>query len=123
MRTATNLMKVLHKQIITIFSSEVLQKAGELTEGWDRESNNHIQHTSDILRSKRLILQRQIENTDFLKEEPEQLRSFYNMLVKDIKNLTFNIQSDKLPDGLIQEAESYLQDMKDMVDALKAVLE
>ena len=49
MRTQTNLLKVLHKQIILIFSSEVVQKAGELSEGWNKEDHNHIQHTSDVL--------------------------------------------------------------------------
>ena len=122
MRTQTNLLKVLHKQIILIFSSEVVQKAGELSEGWNKEDHNHIQHTSDVLTNKRNILQKQFENTDFTKEDNDSIKRFYNMLVKDLKNMIFNVQNDKLPDGLVTEARAYLNDMKDMIDSLKELI-
>ena len=44
------------------------------------------------------------------------------MLVKDLKNMIFNVQNDKLPDGLVTEARAYLNDMKDMIDSLKELI-
>lgn len=117
MMTPAIKLNLLHKQVIIIFQGEVVWKAGELTEGW--EHSDHIQHTVDVLNGKILILRRQFENTDFEKEDKDQLKNFQKMLERDLKNMIFNIQNDKLPDELVQVAKEYLNDMKDMIHLLR----
>lgn len=117
MMTPTIKLNLLHKQIVTIFQGEAVWKAGELTEGW--KHSDHIQHTADVLAGKISILRRQFENTDLEKEDKVQLKSFQKMLERDLKNMIFNIQNDKLPDELVQLAKTYLNDMKDMIHLLR----
>lgn len=121
MMTPAIKLNLLHKQIVLIFQGEAVWKAGELTEGW--EHPDHIQHTADVLDSKILILCKQFENTDLEKEDKDQLKSFQKMLKRDLKNMVFNIQNDKLPDELVRVAKEYLNDMKDTIHLLRIATE
>lgn len=114
-------LNVLHKQIMLMFQGEALINTGHLTEGWKK--NDHIQHTADNLENKINLLQRQIENTDLANEDQGQLKSFKGMLERDLKNMIFNIQNDKLPNELVQVAKQYLNQMKDMIQLLGAAIE
>ena len=114
-------LNVLHKQIMLMFQGEALINTGHLTEGWKK--NGHIQHTVDNLESKINLLQRQIENTDLTNEDQGQLKSFKGMLERDLKNMIFNIQNDKLPDELVQVAKQYLNQVEDMIQLLGAAIE
>ncbi len=114
-------LNVLHKQIILMFQGEALINTGHLTEGWKK--NDHIQHTVDNLENKINLLQRQIDNTDLANEDQGQLKSFKGMLERDLKNMIFNIQNDKLPDELVQVAKQYLNQMEDMIQLLGATID
>ena len=99
-----------------MFQGEVLINTGHLTEGWKK--NDHIQHTADNLENKINLLQRQIENTDLATGDQSQLKSFKGMLERDLKNVIFDIQNDKLLDELVQVAKQYLNQMEDMIQLL-----
>lgn len=114
-------LNVMHKQIMLMFQGEVLINTGHLTEGWKK--NDHIQHTADNLENKINLLQRQIDNTDLANEDQNQLKSFKGMLERDLKNMIFNIQNDKLPDELVQVAKQYLIQMNDMIQLLDAAID
>ena len=114
-------LNVLHKQIMLMFQGEALINTGHLTEGWKK--NDHIQRTVDNLENKINLLQRKIENTDLANEDQGQLKSFKGMLERDLKNMIFNIQNDKLPDELVQVAKQYLNQMKDMIQLLGAAID
>lgn len=114
-------LNVLHKQIMLMFQGEALINIGHLIEGWKK--NDHIQHTADNLENKINLLQRQIENTDLANEDQDQLKSFKGMLERDLKNMIFNIQNDKLPDELVQLAKQYLNQMKNMIQLLGAAID
>ena len=121
MMTPVLKLNVMHKQIMLTFQGEALINTGHLTEGWKK--NDHIQHTADNLENKINLLQRQIDNTDLANEDQGQLKSFKGMLEKDLKNMIFNIQNDKLPDELVQVAKQYLNQMKDMIQLLGAAID
>ena len=114
-------LNMLHKQIMLMFQGEALINTGRLTEGWKK--NDPIQHTADNLENKINLLQRQIENTDLANEDQGQLKSFKGMLERDLKNMIFNIQKDKLPNELVQVAKQYLNQMKDIIQLLGAAIE
>lgn len=114
-------LNALHKQIMLMFQGEALINTGHLTEGWKK--NDHIQRMADNLENKINLLQRQIENTDLANEDQDQLKSFKGMLERDLKNMIFNIQNDKLPDELVQVAKQYLNQMKDMIQLLDAAID
>ena len=114
-------LNMLHKQIMLMFQGEALINAGRLTGGWKK--NDHIQHTADNLENKINLLQRQIENTDLANEDQGQLKSFKGMLERDLKNMIFNIQNDKLPNELVQVAKQYLNQMKDIIQLLGVAIE
>lgn len=123
MMTPVLKLNVMHKQIMLMFQGEVLINTGHLTEGWKK--NDHIQYTVDSLENKINLLQRQIENTDLTNEDQDQdqLKSFKGMLEKDLKNMIFNIQNDKLPNELVQVAKQYLNQMKNMIQLLGAAID
>ena len=121
MMTPVMKLNVMHKQIMLMFQGEALINTGHLTEGWKK--NDHIQHTADSLENKINLLQRQIDNTDLANEDQDQLKSFKTMLEKDLKNMIFNIQNDHLPEELIQVAKHYLNQMKDLIELLKAAID
>lgn len=114
-------LNVMHKQIMLMFQGEALINTGHLIEGWKK--NDLIQHTDDSLENKINLLQRQIDNTDLANEDQDQLKSFKAMLEKDLKNMIFNIQNDRLPEELIQVAKHYLNQMKDLIELLKAAID
>lgn len=120
MITPTLKLNIAHKQIILIFSGAVVQRTGELTEGWERD--NHIQHTADVLKVRIDNLRKQFNNTDLTNEDRDQIKSFEKMIERDLKNMVFNIQNDKLPKELIDDAKKYLNDMKEVITVLKAVI-
>lgn len=114
-------LNLIHKQIMFILASEFVQKAGELTEGWKKE--NHIQHTEDTLNGRRKVLQRMFDNTKFEDADQNDLKRFRDMLIKDLKNTIFNLQNDRLPEGLVSVAKDYCQQMKDMIDVLNVAID
>lgn len=57
--TGTIKAQLIHKQIMLIIASEIVQKVGEMKAGWSRESHNHVCYTADVIETKRKTLQRQ----------------------------------------------------------------
>lgn len=121
----TNTIKaqIIHKQIMMIISSEMVQKAGEINEGWNKESHNHVQHTVDVIENKRRLLQRQIENTSLENEKQEELIKFKAMLEKDLKLLLANANNDGVPEEMHDVALAYAEQIKDMIELLKAAID
>lgn len=120
--TPTIRLNLMHKQIILMFSGYVLQKAGELLEGWNKESHEHIQHTADVLENRSKLLRREFDNVNFADEDQDDLKRFLKMLKQDFKNMIFNIQNDKLPKELFNIAKIYLQDMENMIEVLGLIV-
>ena len=114
-------LKILHKQIMLMFQGEALINTGHLTEGWKK--NEHIQYTVGSLENRINLLQKQIDSTDLTNEDQTQLKSFKEMLERDLKNMIFNIQNGKLPDELVQLAKQYLNQIKNMIQLLGAAID
>lgn len=121
--TDTIKAQLIHKQIMMIITSEIVQKAGEMNEGWSKESRNHIQHTADVIEDKRRLLQRQIENTSLENEKQEELIKFKAMLEKDLKLLVSNINNDGVPETMQDVVLAYANQMKDMIELLTAAID
>jgi hypothetical protein len=121
--TSTIKAQIIHKQIMLIISSEMVQKAGEMNEGWSKESHNHIQHTVDVIENKRRLLQRQIENTSLENEKQEELIKFKTMLEKDLKLLLANVNSDGVPEEMHDVVLNYAEQIKDTIGLLKAAID
>lgn len=121
--TDTIKAQLIHKQIMMIIISEIVQKAGEMNEGWSKESHNHIQHTADVIEDKRRLLQRQIENTSLENEKQEELIKFKSMLEKDLKLLVSNINNDGVPETMRDVVLAYANQMKDMIELLTAAID
>lgn len=121
--TDTIKAQLIHKQIMMIITSEIVQKAGEMKEGWSKESHNHIQHTVDVIETKRKTLQRQIENTSLENEKQEELIKFKAMLEKDLKLLVSNINRDGVPESMHDVVLAYANQMKDMIELLTAAID
>lgn len=121
--TDTIKAQLIHKQIMMIITSEIVQKAGEMNEGWSKESHNHIQHTADAIENKRRLLQRQIENTSLENEKQEELVKFKSMLERDLKLLVFNINNDGVPETMHGVVLAYANQMKDMIELLTAAID
>ena len=121
--TGTIKSQLIHKQIILIIASEIVQKVGEMREGWARESHNHVYHTADVIETKRKTLQRQIENTSLENEKQEELIKFKVMLEKDLKLLLTNINNDGVPDVIHDVVLAYVDQMKDMFELLTAAID
>lgn len=115
--------QLIHKQIMLIIASEIVQKVGETKGGWARESHNHIYHTVDVIETKRKTLQRQIENTSLENEKQEELIKFKVMLEKDLKLLLTNINNDRVPDTMHDVVLAYAGQMKDMIELLTAAID
>lgn len=115
--------QLIHKQIMLIIASEIVQKVGEMKESWSRESHNHICHTADVIETKRKTLQRQIENTSLENEKQEELIKFKVMLEKDLKLLLTNINNDGVPDAMHDVVLAYADQMKDMLELLTAAID
>lgn len=120
----TDLVKaqLIHKQIMLIISSEMVQRAGELTEGWSREDHNHICHTVDVIETKRKTLQRQIESTALEEESQENLQKFRAMLKKDLLLLVRNTNSDGVPEEMHDIVLAYANQIKDTIEVVSAAI-
>lgn len=121
--TDTIKAQLIHKQIMMIITSEIVQKAGEMNEGWSKESHNHIRHTADAIEDKRRLLQRQIENTSLENAKQEELIKFKTMLEKDLKLLVSNINNDGVPETMHDVVLAYANQMKDMIELLTAAID
>lgn len=121
--TSTIKAQIIHKQIMLIISSEMVQKAGEMNEGWSKESHNHIQHTVDVIENKRRLLQKQIENTSLENEKQEELIKFKTMLEKDLKLLLANVNTDGVPEEMHDVVLNYAEQIKDTIGLLKAAID
>lgn len=115
--------QLIHKQIMLIIASEIVQKVGEMKAGWSRESHNHVCHTADAIETKRKTLQRQIENTSLENEKQEELIKFKVMIEKDLKLLLTNINNDGVPDAMHDVVLAYADQMKDMIELLTAAID
>lgn len=121
----TDLVKaqLIHKQIMLIISSEMVQRAGELTEGWSKEDHNHICHTIDVIETKRKTLQRQIENTVLEEESQENLQKFRAMLKKDLLLLVRNTNSDgAFPEEMHDIVLTYANQIKDTIEVISVAI-
>lgn len=120
--TALVKAQLIHKQIMLIISSEMVQRAGELTEGWSKEDHNHICHTIDVIETKRKTLQRQIENTALEEESQENLQKFRAMLKKDLLLLIRNINSDGVPEEMHDIVLAYANQLKGIIEAISVAI-
>lgn len=120
--TALVKAQLIHKQIMLIISSEMVQRAGELTEGWSKEDHNHICHTIDVIETKRKTLQRQIENTALEEESQENLQKFRAMLKKDLLLLIRNTNSDGVPEEMHDIVLAYVNQIKDTIEVVSAAI-
>lgn len=120
--TALVKAQLIHKQIMLIISSEMVQRAGELTEGWSKEDHNHICHTIDVIETKRKTLQRQIENTALEEESQENLQKFRAMLKKDLLLLVRNTNSDGVPEEMHDIVLAYVNQIKDTIEVISAAI-
>lgn len=120
----TDLVKaqLIHKQIMLIISSEMVQRAGELTESWSKEDHSHICHTVDVIETKCKTLQRQIENTALEEESQENLQKFRAMLKKDLLLLVRNINSDSIPEEMHDIVLAYANQIKDTIEVVSAAI-
>lgn len=118
--TGTIKAQLIHKQIVLIIASEIVQKVGEMKAGWSRESQCY---TADVIETKRKTLQRQIENTSLENEKQEELIKFKVMLEKDLKLLLTNINNDRVPDAMHDVVLAYADQMKDMIELLTAAID
>lgn len=114
--------QLIHKQIMLIISSEMVQRAGELTEGWNKEDHNHVCHTIDVIETKRKTLQRQIENTALEEESQENLQKFRAMLKKDLLLLIHNINSDDVPEEMHDIVLAYANQLKGIIEAISVAI-
>lgn len=121
--TGTIKAQLIHKQIMLIIASEIVQKVGEMKAGWSRESHNHVYHTADVIETKRKTLQRQIENTSLENEKQEELIKFKVMIEKDLKLLLTNINNDEVPDAMHDVVLAYADQMKGMIELLTAAID
>lgn len=121
--TSTDKAQIIHKQIMLIILSEMVQKAGEIYEGWSKESHNHIQHTVDVIKNRRKLLQRQIENISLENEKQEELIKFKAMLEKDLKLLLANVNNDGVPEEMHDIVLTYAEQIKDTIGLLKAAID
>lgn len=121
--TGTIKAQLIHKQIMLIIASEIVQKVGEMKAGWSRESHNHVYHTADVIETKRKTLQRQIENTSLENEKQEELIKFKVMIEKDLKLLLTNINNDEVPDAMHDVVLAYADQMKGMIELLAAAID
>lgn len=120
----TDLVKaqLIHKQIMLIISSEMVQRAGELTDGQSKEDHNHICHTIDVIETKRKTLQRQIENTILEEESQENLQKFRAMLKKDLLLLVRNTNSDDIPEEMHDIVLAYINQIKDTIEVISVAI-
>jgi len=115
-------LNAMHKFIMCEISGESVIKAGVLHCGWTREE--HIQHTSDSIKSQIEIFNRQVlqviqylrdENVDLIKRSLE-------MYEKDREKLRFNLQNDQVDKALFGVIKEYMDSLNDLILALTMFL-
>ena len=112
-------LNAIHKGIMAFVASEVVEKAGELSEGWNK--GEHIQHNSDSLRGQINIFQKQLPNT--LNEDIDLIKKSLEMYKKDREKLKFDIQKDKIRRELFDPLREYIESLNDWISILEDALE
>lgn len=104
-------------------ASEVVEKAGELSEDWGK--GEHIQHNSDSLRGQINIFQRQLPNTlkAIENEEEDLIKKSLEMYKKDREKLKFDIQNDRIKKELFDPLKEYIESLNDWIAILEDALE
>lgn len=116
-------LNAIHKGIMTFVASEVVEKAGELSEG--RNKGEHIQHNSDSLRGQINIFQRQLPNTlnAIETEDKDLIKKSLDMYKKDREKLKFDIQNDRIKKELFDPLREYIESLNDWISILEDALE
>lgn len=116
-------LNAIHKGIMTFVASEVVEKAGELSEGWN--NREHIQHNSDSLQGQINIFQRQLPNTlnAIETEDKDLIKKSLDMYKKDREKLKFDIQKDKIRRELFDPLREYIESLNDWISILEDALE
>lgn len=116
-------LNAIHKGIMTFVASEVVEKAGELSEGWN--NREHIQHNSDSLRGQINIFQRQLPNTlnAIETEDKDLIKKSLDMYKKDREKLKFDIQNDRIKKELFEPLRDYIESLNDWISILEDALE
>lgn len=109
-------LNAIHKGIMAFVASEVVEKARELSEGWNK--GEHIQHNSDSLQGQINIFQRQLPNTlnAIENEDKDLIKKSLEMYKKDREKLKFDIQKDKIK-------REYIESLNDWIVILEDALE
>lgn len=104
-------------------ASEVVEKAGELSEGWNK--GEHIQHNSGFLRGQINIFQRQLPNTlkAIENEDIDLIKKSLEMYKKDREKLKFDIQKDKIRRELFDPLREYIESLNGWISILEDALE
>lgn len=116
-------LNAIHKGIMAFVASEVVEKAGELSEGWNK--GEHIQHNSDSLRGQINIFQKQLPNTlnAIENEDIDLIKKSLEMYKKDREKLKFDIQKDKAEGELFDPLREYIESLNGWISILEDALE
>lgn len=116
-------LNAIHKGIMAFVASEVVEKAGELSEGWNK--GEHVQHNSDSLRGQINIFQRQLPNTlkAIENEDEDLIKKSLEMYKKDREKLKFDIQNDRIKKELFDPLKEYIESLNDWIAVLEDALE
>lgn len=116
-------LNAIHKGIMAFVASEIVEKAGELSEGWSK--GEHIQHNSDSLRGQINIFQRQLPNTlkAIENEDKDLIKKSLEMYKKDREKLKFDIQNDRIKRELFEPLREYIESLNDWIVVLEDALE
>ncbi len=116
-------LNAIHKGIMVFVAGEVVERAGELSEGWGK--GEHVQHSSDSLKGQINIFQRQLPNTlkAIENEDRDLIKKSLEMYKKDREKLKFDIQKDKIRKELFDPLREYIESLNDWISILEDVLE
>lgn len=116
-------LNAIHKGIMAFVAGEVVEKAGELSEGWNK--GERIQHNSDSLRGQINIFQRQLPNTlnAIENEDRDLIKKSLGMYKKDREKLKFDIQNDRIKKELFEPLKEYIESLNDWIVVLEDALE
>ena len=113
----------IHKGIMAFVASEAVEKAGELSEGWNK--GEHIQHGSHSLQGQINIFQRQLPNTlnTIENEDIDLIKKSLEMYKEDREKLKFDIQKDKIRREFFDSLREYIESLNDWISILEDALE
>lgn len=116
-------LNAMHKVILTRIVGNAVIEAGIKTEGWKR--GEHIQHTSDRIAGHIEIFNRQLDNTmlTLQDEDTDLIERSLKMYKKDLKQLEFNIQNDRVNKSLFTTIREYIITLKGLIEFLTDTLE